>query len=160
MKREENLTVKEAVDTVMPGYGQYENDTLHNMEECDTVSVTNEGTYRYCAPGGHFSYRMAVEKGVENVLTTILRQRDNGRPLKITVGDTVVFDDRIRSKVTDVDYDFNITLPVAEIDRAVRIETDGREYDVVSIRFEGSPKEQSAALCEHVKIVAVHKNND
>ena len=45
-RRPEALESRELVDTVQPGYGQYENDALHDMQEENTRLKLDGVTYR------------------------------------------------------------------------------------------------------------------
>ena len=65
---------------MQPGYGQYETDALHNMQETDSVGATNVenlGTTRKADAGGSFTYRMRVDKNAENRLAVTFAKADN-----------------------------------------------------------------------------------
>ena len=146
--------VEKVVDTVMPGYGQYEDDDLHAMREKDTASVTNEGTYRYAKAGGSFVYRMAVKKECRNFLTFTLKAADNLKSLKVTAGDTVLFDDILRYEGSEDSYVLRLEIPAQVAEKAVRVNANERSYDVVDIGFAGRDGAESARVCEFIYILA------
>ena len=71
---------------------QYENDDVHQMEEKNTEfgNLEGIGSTRYAKQGGYFSYNMVVKKGQKNSLLCQFVKEDNGKTIKITVGDTVI----------------------------------------------------------------------
>ncbi|MCR5329715.1 MAG: glycoside hydrolase family 127 protein, partial [Lachnospiraceae bacterium] len=144
----------EDVDTVMPGYGQYENDELHAMLEKDTESVTSGATYRIAKAGGAFSYRMAVDRSRKNRIRMMLRLCDNRKPLRISADGTDLYNDNLAYRGTDQYYPFEIELPGSVVAGAEHITANGAEYDVVTIAFSGTPEADSAAVCDFVKVVA------
>jgi hypothetical protein len=83
------------IDTIQPGYGQYENDELHRMTERDSRGITNEGTSRYALPGGYFGYRIAVEPEQENILEFTVKKADAGKHLRVTVEGNALFDGQL-----------------------------------------------------------------
>jgi hypothetical protein len=83
------------IDTIQPGYGQYENDELHRMTERDSRGITNEGTSRYALPGGYFGYRIAVEPDRENILEFTVKKADAGKYLRVTVEGNELFDGQL-----------------------------------------------------------------
>ncbi|MCR5323901.1 MAG: glycoside hydrolase family 127 protein [Lachnospiraceae bacterium] len=144
----------DTVDTVMPGYGQYENDELHDMKECDTVSVTSGATYRIAKAGGAFSYRMAVEKGRKNRISMMLRLCDNRKPLKVTADGVVLHDAALSYRGTDQYYKFELELPADVVSQAEHVSANGEEYDVIRVAFSGTKDADSAAVCDFVKVLA------
>ena len=81
------------LDTVQPGYGQYENDELHAMTEEGTGSTgsTDGTTSRYANAGGSFTYRMLADpEGTKLSLT--LNRRDIGKSFCMKVNGTVLVD--------------------------------------------------------------------
>jgi hypothetical protein len=148
---------KTVVDTVQPGYGQYENDNLHNMQEFNTQGVTDDSTYRYAKSGGHFSYRMAVNKEADyNILTVKFRKSDNGKSIRITVSDTVLNSATLYYTGDKDVYDVNIIIPPEVIEKnSEHITADGEEYDVVTVGFDSGNGEESAKICDFIYMTAV-----
>ena len=144
----------DTVDTVMPGYGQYENDELHAMKESDTESVTSGATYRIAKAGGAFSYRMAVEKGKKNRISMMLRLCDNRKPLKITADGVSLYDGVLAYRGTDQYYKLELELPAEVVEGAEHITANGSEYDVIRVAFSGTAEEASAAVCDHIRTEA------
>lgn len=135
------------VDTVQPGYGQYENDALHRMRERGSRGITSDGTCRYALAGGFFSYRMAVCPECGNFLEIRLKKKDNGRRLAVAAGESVLFDGRLSYHGDDEEYVLRFDIPREELARAERIEANGEEYRVVEICFRGAPDEPGARVC-------------
>ncbi|WP_080676315.1 beta-L-arabinofuranosidase domain-containing protein [Ruminococcus flavefaciens] len=148
---------KVVTDTVQPGYGQYENDNLHNMQEVNTQGVTDDSTYRYAKSGGYFNYRMAVDKEADyNYLTVKFRKSDNNKTIRITVGDSVLYSNTLYYTGTEDVYDVNIMLTPDIIEKyAEHITADGTEYDVVTVGFSSENNEESAKVCDFIYITSV-----
>ena len=104
-------------DVVQPGYGQYENDEDHNMQESNSVGQTSDGTSRYAKPGGYFIYTMKTAPNEDNVLEVTFRGADEGKSIKISVDGTVVYDEvlsfsKARAAVSDTD-EYTVRIPVS-----------------------------------------------
>ena len=144
-------------DTVQPGYGQYENDSLHDMQETNTVGVTDDSTYRYAKAGGEFTYRMAVDTAAPMTLLRVkFRKADNGKSIKIRVGDAVLLAETLNYTGKDDVYTVDIQIPADVIERCAKTVTaDGVESDVVEVNFAPLGDEESAKVCDFVYTVAV-----
>lgn len=142
------------LDTVQPGYGQYENDALHNMTENGTGSTgsTENGTLRYANAGGSFSYRMIVDKNGTDLLATF-DAADDGKTLKITAGGKAVYQGTLDSGKTSGYYEMVIPVPAEVLAEATSLDVDGATKDVITFTFEGVNGSQSAALCEFLYTV-------
>ena len=148
---------KTVTDTVQPGYGQYENDNLHNMQESNTQGVTDDSTYRYAKSGGWFNYRMAVDKEADyNILTVKFRKADNMKTIRITVGDAIISRKELYYQGDEEVYEFNYIIPPELIGKySEHITVDGEEYDVVTVGFSSDNDEESAKVCDFIYITAV-----
>ena len=144
-------------DTVQPGYGQYENDELHAMQEQNTVSVTDDSTYRYARSGGSFRYNMAVDPDAEmTVLQITLRKSDNGKPLVITAGSRILYSAVLGYSGTADTYELKLPVPKSVLDESVRtVAANGTTYDVISIGFSGKDGKESAKVCDFIYMTAV-----
>ena len=143
------------MDTVQPGYGQYENDELHQLNDLGSVGVTNDGTYRYAVAGGSFGYRMAVSPTETNVLSMTLRTADNGKTLRISSGETVLFSDVLNCDSSAEEYELRIELPSAVTKNALRVSANERTYDVIQLTFSGVDGAESARVCSFIYTIAV-----
>ena len=153
-RRPEALERRELVDTVQPGYGQYENDALHDMQEENTRGVTGDGTYRYAEAGGYFAYDMAVEPGKKNYLQICLRAEDNWKPLKVSVCGQALFCEKVLYTQGEKEYFREIEIPAELAAQACEKRANGKTYRVLPVRFEGTEGEPSARVCEFVRIYA------
>lgn len=138
------------LDTIQPGYGQYENDELHNLQEYGTGSTgdTSVGTSRYANEKGSFSYRMLVDIVNGTNLLATFKTSDNGKTLKIKVGETVVFEQILQSDMVAEEYDVLIPLSTEVLSSNSEIVTvNGPEMHAVTFIFEGSEGKVSARLC-------------
>lgn len=145
-------------DTVQPGYGQYESDNLHQMVELASVGVTNDSTYRYADQGGWFTYRMAVDDSAPMiVLHAKLRKSDNGKTLRIRVGDAVLFAQTLEYDGTEDVYDLKITVPDDVRDRCIyEVTADGVTRQVLDVTFSANgTTEASAKVCDFLYMEAV-----
>ena len=84
---------RKRIDTVQPGYGQYENDDLHNMTEQGTGSVgtTQGGTSRYAKAGGSFTYTMEVNTDTTALVVTF-QSADAGKGIQIVAQGDIIFE--------------------------------------------------------------------
>ncbi len=144
---------RKRIDTVQPGYGQYENDALHNMTEhgAGSVGLTEGGTARYAKQGGSFSYTMMVNPEGTALYVTF-READAGKGLRITAGDVTVYEGVPECSPEERREDgyYDRVLPVPE--EAMRF-TEKKFYDcsertVLTFTFQGTGGEESAALCQ------------
>lgn len=150
------------LDTVQPGYGQYENDALHNMKEYKKGSTgdTSVGTSRYANAGGSFSYRMVVDtKNGTNLIATF-RAEDKGKTLKIKVKDTVVYEKVLQSQASSGEYEVLIPLPKDVLaSNAEEVNVDGKKVSAVTFTFEGAKDAASARLCQFLYSVKAFDTN-
>ena len=145
-------------DTVQPGYGQYENDELHSMLEWKTVGVTNDSTYRYAEAGGYFAYQMEVDPDAPfSMLSVRFRRSDNGKTIRIRVGDTVLYAGTLANEEsTAATYDVRIPIPEDVFSRCVRtIQAGGRDVPVLDVTFSSDDGKESAKVCDFIYMNAV-----
>ncbi|MFT4145020.1 MAG: glycoside hydrolase family 127 protein [Mobilitalea sp.] len=137
------------LDTVQPGYGQYENDELHNLQEYGTGSTgdTSVGTSRYANANGGFSYRMIVSLEKETKLIAIVKKEDNGKTLKVRAGSVVVYDQVLYSTDVAEEYELLIELPKEVLlEQSEILPLNGEELNVMTFFFEGAVGEASSRL--------------
>ena len=151
--RESEKEAREPFDIVQPGYGQYENDELHEMREQNSVSVTSDGTCRYAETGGWFSYDFSVLREGKNILSLELAAEDNGKPLRITADGEEIFCARLLYTQGEEHYRMELELPESVVKSARTKVLYGKEYAVVRIRFEGG-EERSARIWEFLYLYA------
>lgn len=144
-------------DTVQPGYGQYENDSQHQMIEFNTVGVTDDSTYRYAKAEGYFSYQMAIDPEAEfSLLTVRFRHADNGKTIRIRVGDAVLYAATLSHEGTAATYDVRIPIPKEVMERNVKtIDADGVQVDVLDVAFSSDDGKESAKVCDFIYMNAV-----
>lgn len=149
-EKEEGRFAEAVVDSIQPGYGQYENDAVHQMEESNTefeTGVSGLGSTRRAKAGGYFSYNMKVDKNTSNSLLCQFAKEDAGKTVKITVGSTV-FNYTVEN-VTGEEAFFKkyFEIPDEEIKKAQAITVGPERFDVVKVKFEsGSATEASARI--------------
>ena len=143
-------------DVVQPGYGQYENDEDHNMQESNSVGQTSDGTSRYAKAGGYFIYTMKTAPNEENVLEVTFRGSDEGKSIKISVDGTVVYDEvlsfsKARAAVSDTD-EYTVRIPVS-----ADMIGDKTKVDV---KFEsGKADEDSAAVYNFIYMTKAYSTD-
>jgi len=138
------------LDTVQPGYGQYENDELHQMTEIGNGSVgtTADGTSRYAKAGGGFSYRMMVDDAAATSLLATFAKADNGKTIKISLGESVIYEATLNNSGPDAEYQVAISVPADVISANVEAVTmDGVEKKAVTFTIESADENDSARLC-------------
>jgi hypothetical protein len=146
---------EKVIDTIQPGYGQYENDVLHNMKEKDSRSITNEGTSRYALPEGYFGYRIAVDPEAENILEFTVKKSDNGKYLRVTADGHVLFDGRLNADGDEEEYNLRFAIPREITEQAEPVTVNGELRHVVELRFSGREDENSARVCKFIYTKAI-----
>lgn len=140
------------LDSTQPGYGQYEKDVIHQLEEKDSVAGTIQdgGSTRYAKAGGYFSYHFIVNPDKGNSLLCQFAKEDNGKTLKIVVGNTEIANKKLAYDGTDNFYKEYFPIPddvLKQNGKKLTPEGDTKEYTVLPVRFEsGSSTEDSARL--------------
>lgn len=154
-------------DTVQPGYGQYENDDLHSMKEegAGSVGDTADGTSRYAKAGGSFTYTMKVSEGEDNYLQMYFRKADNNKTVKISVGNSVVYDQVLNYSGDDDEYMVRIPIKESVISDAMYEKEDNTEekagkVKVADVKIEsGKADEDSARVCNFIYMTKAYKTN-
>ena len=147
-RRLEELRRENILDTVQPGYGQYESDELHAMEETKSVGITDNGTSRNALPGGNFGYHMKAEAGKDHILELHFLREDNGKLLRISVGDKEIFNKRLHYTGKDEEYVVELPLDRELIDASLEKRTVAGEGEVTTIfvKFQGGMFVESARV--------------
>lgn len=145
---------REILDTVQPGYGQYENDALHDMQEKNSVGCTSDGTTRYAKANGFFTYRMKIEEGRENYLVFSLSKEDFGKSLLIKIGEDTLYQTTLRYTGEKEYYEVKLEIPKTIVERhKKRINAIGEECTVLPVTFSSADERDSARVCEFIYIV-------
>lgn len=145
-------------DTVQPGYGQYESDNLHKMVELNSVGVTNDSTYRYVEKGGWFTYRMAVDDTAPVLrLRLKLRKSDNGKSLRVRVGDAILYAGKLNYTGEENIYEMVLTIPQDVRERCIyNVNADEKEHSVLDVTFSSDVNgAESAKVCDFIYMEAI-----
>lgn len=154
------------LDTVQPGYGQYENDSLHNMQETGTGSTgsTNQGTSRFANAGGAFTYTMYVNPNVDNALQLTLKKEDNGKSLQIFVGEECVCTEVL--SYTGPDEEYTVRIPVSKEVLALSAlalkeshPATGETAYTVNVTFASADEKASARICNYLYMTEAYTKN-
>lgn len=139
------------IDTVQPGYGQYENDAFHNMTESGTGSVgtTQGGTNRYAKAGGSFSYTMEVDREGTTLLVTF-KNADAGKGIEILAGGESIYKEVLTSEGEGEYYDILIPLPKEILQKAYGKFYNCRDRKALDFEFRGIDGAESAAVCQFI----------
>ncbi len=142
------------IDTVQPGYGQYENDRLHNMTEQGTGSVgtTAGGTSRYAKAGGSFTYTMEVNRE-GTALLAMFKNADAGKGIRIAVKDAVIYEAVLEKQGEDEYYEVVIPISREVMKFAEKRFFNCRERAVLTFTVSGIDGGESAALCQFLYTV-------
>ena len=163
---EDNRFTAALLDTVQPGYGQYENDELHNMTELGTGSTgaTGNGTSRLANAGGGFTYTMYCDPDFDNALQLTLKKEDNGKSLQILVSEEVIYNETLNYKGSEEEY--SIRIPVSkEVLAKTAMElkhkhpTTGKDAYTVNITFKSGNEEASARICNYAYMTKAYAAN-
>ena len=146
------------IDTVQPGYGQYENDELHNMTEYGTGSVgsTAGGTSRYAKQGGSFSYTMEVNQDSTDLYLTF-KNAEAGKGIKVTVAGQTIYEAILTTHGDTEYFDVIISIPTEILNQAEKRFFDYRERRVLTFTFQGIDGEVSASVCQFIYTVVADK---
>lgn len=151
----------EKIDTVQPGYGQYENDDWHEMSDQDSVGSTNDtvagGTSRYAKEGGSFAYDMAVDKSVKNYLVVYFCAADAGKSIYITADGVEIYSKTLAYTADEL-YEVLIPIPDSVVANASSKTVDGETRTVINVKFSGVDGAQSARLGKFIYTAAVTFN--
>ena len=148
-KRSDRLAAN-LLDTVQPGYGQYENDELHQMEELGSGSTgsTENGTSRYANENGSFTYRMLVDDNAPTSLLAAFAKADNGKTISISAGGQEIYSAVLDYSGMGTEYQVEIPIPADIISaNAEEVSANGVSGKAVTFRFSGIDNAQSARLC-------------
>lgn len=139
------------IDTVQPGYGQYENDAFHNMTESGTGSVgtTLGGTNRYAKAGGSFSYTMEVDPEGTKLLVTF-KTSDAGKGIEILAGGASVYMEVLEAQGEEEYFDVLIPLSKEVLKKAYGRFYNCRDRKVLDFEFRGIDGAESAAVCQFI----------
>lgn len=142
------------IDTVQPGYGQYENDKLHNMTEYGTGSVgtTAAGTSRYAKSEGSFSYTMEVNTDATDLYLTF-KNIEAGKGIKVTVGEYVIYEAILEAQGEDEYFDVIVSLPKELLKQAEKRFYNFKERRVLTFTFQGINGGESASVCQFIYTV-------
>ena len=152
--REAEDVVREPIDTVQPGYGQYETDELHDLREYHSVSVTSDGTSRAAGENGWFEYDFRINPEKMTVLSLEFRRADNYKPLCISVGGEEVFSGwLIDTMSAEENYRREFTIPVEIVERHKRQKrVGGEQVWVLPVHFAGLEGKPSVRICEFIYV--------
>lgn len=113
-------------------------------------TITDGGSTRYAKAGGYFTYNFIVNPDKGNALLCQFAKEDNGKTIKVMVGDKQIASKKLAYDGTAAFYTEYINIPDDVLKKNVKKivpEGDTKEYTVVSVRFEsGSDAEDSARL--------------
>lgn len=166
--KEEGRLSASTIDSTQPGYGQYENDVIHQMAEQDSMAGTidNGGSTRYAKAGGYFMYNFIINEEKANSVLCRFAKADNGKTMKITVGDTVIAEKTLDYKGDNEFFDeyFAISEDVLKNSKKTIsvANEDGTEtsYTVVTVKFESaSATEDSARLVGGLYMTGSYNND-
>lgn len=158
-EKDKQLFEENKLDTVQPGYGQYETDDLHKMEDNNSVGDTSDGTSRYAQEGGNFSYRMLVSEEGSTSLRVTFDKNDNGKSMKISIGGTEVYNQVLSYSGEERYYDVDLEIPSSLVDaNKEKVTFNGAERMAVRIVFESdNVNKESARLCNYAYTYKTYK---
>ncbi len=151
---EDKKSERNRIDTVQPGYGQYENDQLHNMTEHGTGSVgtTQGGTNRYAKAGGSFTYTMEVDLEGSDLLVTF-KAADAGKSIQILAGIVTIYEAVLEEQSEGEYYDVLIPISEEAMKQAYGKFFNCRDRRVLDFTIQGMDGEASAAVCQFIYTV-------
>lgn len=155
----EELRKASILDVVQPGYGQYEMDELHAMEDNGSIGVTNNGTSRHATPRGNFGYHMKAVSGEDLVLELHFLREDNGKLLRISIGDEEIFNKRLHYTGKKEEYAYELTVPKELIEKSLEHRTvAGEDVNTVFVKFQGGMFVESARLFGFIYLLKEYRH--
>ena len=143
----EEIRRESVLDVVQPGYGQYESDELHAMEDKGSEGFTDKGTARIALPGGGFTYHMKAIEGEDLILELTFLREDNGKPIEVFVGDEKVYGTRLHYTGGSEEYTVEIKINSALISNSIQKRVAaGEEVRTVPIGFKSGAFVPSARV--------------
>lgn len=162
-EKEEGRFAEAVVDSVQPGYQQYENDATHQMKTDKSVfetGVSGLGSTRRAQPGGYFQYNMKVDKNKTNSLVCQFAKEDVGKTIKITVGSTVMNYTVENYKGAEAFFKKSFEIPASEIAASQTLQVGNETYDIVKVKFEsGSATEDSARVVNGLYLMRAYDDD-
>lgn len=166
-QKEEARLSKSTIDSIQPGYGQYENDSIHQMKEESSVAGTSDkgGSTRHASNGGYFMYNMVVNKDKNNSILCQFLKEDNGKTIKISVGDTVIADYKLDYSGNDDLYNHYFDIPsdvlAANVKEISTTDASGnaKTETVIPVKFASSDSSDSARLAGGLYMTVKYSNN-
>ena len=161
-KKEEGRFAEAVVDSIQPGYGQYESDSIHQLQEKNSAfetGVAGFGSSRKAGVNGYFTYNMLVDKNATNSLLCQFAKADAGKTIKITIGGTT-FDYTVENIAgDDVTYQKYFEIPAEEVKKAETLTVESDTYDIVKVKFEsGKASEESARIVNGLFMMRAYSN--
>ncbi len=173
-----------AIDSIAQcGRGQYEERFILEDESKD--GLVDNGSIGKDAPdlsreataGGSFGYKMKVDDTQDNYLLVTYAKEDDGKPMKITVGDTVITNEKLdSSKATVVNrtisesdtedyYQVAYKIPQSVVkanEKDLKVVENGKTvtYKVITITFAGTDTENSARVNKSLDMVRAYKTTN
>lgn len=156
------------IDSTQPGYGQYEKDNLHQLVESGSEAGTIEGggSTRCAKAGGYFAYNMVVNRAKTNSVLCQFAKEDNGKTIKISVGDTVIAEKTLDYTGEKNFYTESFVIPADVLENSIKniqVADDAgtkKDYTVVVLKFEsGSASADSARLVGGLYTTINYNNN-
>lgn len=166
------------------GRGQYElrftladgKETVDGLIDNGSVAEDAPNLARYAQASGSFTYKMIADESEDNYLLVTYAKEDDGKPIKITVGESVIADEILDSTKAEVK---NITLANADRedyyqvmykipadvvkDNISELKVIENEQEVtkkvINITFSGGDKE-SARVCKSLSLMRAFRNTN
>lgn len=165
--KDEARQAKSRIDSIQPGYSQYEKDAIHQLVEENTVASTIEGggSTRYAKAGGSFTYNMIVDKNKANRIVCQFAKEDDGKTIKISVGNTVIAEYTLKSEDSAEFYKVSFDIPndvmTANVKDLSATDASGnaKTETVVPVKFESANSSDSARLVGGLYMAVQYSNN-
>lgn len=184
-EKQKNRIADATVDKIEQiGRGQYElrftladgNETKDGLIDNGSVAEDAPNLSRYAQASKSFAYKMEADENEDNYLLVTYAKEDDGKPMKISVGDSVITDEVLSSKDAEVK---NITLADADKDKYYQVmykipasvvkenigelkvienETEVTKKEI-NIEFSGKDK-VSARICKSLVMMKAFRNTN
>jgi len=146
---------RKVIDTIQPGYGQYENDEIHQLTDNGSVGTTNGETSRYATAGGSFSYYIVVEPSEKTYLSMTLLKSDNGKTIQVASGETILYSETLCYEGDESSYEVLTEIPDALLKNAKTVYANYKALNVIPITFSGIGGEQSAKVTDFIHTIHI-----
>lgn len=110
-------------------------------------TIDGGGSTRLAKAGGFFAYNMIVNQEKTNSVRCQFAKEDNGKTIKISVGDSVIAEKTLNYTGEEAFCTETFEIPADVLEKGIKtIQVDGKDYTVVVLKFESASATEDRRL--------------